>query len=477
MNNSSVSTNAQVWAVPDPIAARAPDGVGIPEAVLGEGMEAAARAASAVSRTPIGLARMVALASANMAAADRARVDNFQGANPIGLFSVLAAMSGVGKGQLAKLLMRRLNEIEAERYRAWGVECEEIADRNRSAVKGERERLPADPRRLRQDPTPEGWIRAMCEQQASLHIVAVDAHFVSDLTAATQRVDGNVGRLCAAWDGEAVSYTRARGSGPERAPDMVFHSPRVAMLNLLTPPAMAAFCSTTSVAQRGLLGRTLVADFPAPVGQVRESFTVAYVDALEAHDRALERVRSMPKDMLVPFSPGAHDEIVAADEVHGRRLDMRQESERALAARTVEMAGRIAATLALYEGAAEVSADVFRRALALAAWSEGERKRLALYGLTEGVTTRSETEAYAVRLLEWFLRRAREGKLEGGGYVSKRALLRRGPTVENGKRPRAQLRDDALQVLAERGWVRLGEADDGEAAAQLTPRWQEGDQA
>lgn len=456
-NPPSNGEAAATWPLPESLAAPAPPAKPIPPDLLPKPMEEAAAVVVELTGAPPDLVRLLALAVANIAVADRARVRNARGTAPIGLYCAICAPSGAGKGVACSHLSARLMERESERHSVFRDDLKKWAQDE----KGARGEKPADPRRLRHDATPEGWLRAMCIQYRSIHLLSFDAHALADLNNSAERLGGNVGRMCAAFDGKPVGFTRARGSGPDSAPDLIFPTPRVAQLHLATPKTLADFASTPAIAERGLLGRFIVANFAA-TGKEPLSLTKQRESVLERHGRAILRLRDLPRDTLVEFTKEAEGALKLAFRIHLQRQAVREEGERALCVRTVELAGRIAATLALYADADAVDGDDYGRAIQLADWAEGERLRLAVSADLDS----EGDEAHALRLLDWMRRDSARPEAPDPYAVSVSRLL-------SGPRPRrAAARDAALDLLERRGWVEMTERD-GERVVLLTPRHEE----
>ncbi|MCX7693465.1 MAG: YfjI family protein [Tepidimonas taiwanensis] len=348
---------------------------------------------------------------------------------PPSLYGLSVAPSGSGKS-LAE-------GVAAARLRAWQAQAGEAHARACRAAAREGRPPAAPPWRLCADATLEGLHAALAEgAPAQLLLAPEGGMLLGGWGMAAERRLRMAAGLCALWDGAGLSSLR-RGSRLERS------GVRLSLHLLLQPEAAREALADRLLAGVGLWPRTLLVVLPPPEPRRLAPWRADDDPAIVAFWARCDDLLAQPLPRSCDALPVLEVEPAALQRLGALLEDLETEALdggrlggplRPFALRATELATRVAAVLAAWEGAPVVAERHAAGGEALALHS------LEHWARTVGRGDAGGTHA-ALALYSWLLER--------GGRAQLRAVVREGPRALRS----AAARDVAVAQLEAAGLV------------------------
>jgi hypothetical protein len=459
------------WPAPTPLDAAAGARPEFPLEALPSWVGRYAAAVSDATQTPVDLAGCLALAALSTAASGRVWADTGQWREPVCVYTVtamepgsrksavFAAMTGAlfqAEERLVEHMKPRIIEARIAKRIAEG-RAEELAvkatkgggdmavlDATSAAEAAAEMVVPAQPKLIADDITPENLARRLAEQDGRLALLAPEGGFFGTLAGRYSGGIPNLDTFLKAHAGEPIRVDRQG-----REPDFVDQSALTIGISL-QPEALNEVFATPGGRGRGLLARILYSLPADNVGYRTNTSAPVPPEAEHDYTRNLQALlfslRALPEVVHLTFDPAARTRIteILYDDVEPQlRPEGRFGQIRDWGAKYVGAIVRIAALLHLAEHLTDGWGQPITLATLEAAYTIGEyyaSHALAVFGLMGT----DDTHAAARRVLAWL-------QAHGPDRITHRDLF---TAVRSKTLAKSTDLEAPLALLADLGWIR-----------------------
>ncbi|MGC6498990.1 MAG: DUF3987 domain-containing protein [Henriciella sp.] len=447
--NSVEMAQLNVWCDPQPLIAEDMKPQEFPlEAMLS--LKCAIEDIHKATQAPIGLVAASVLSVANFAAAASYNVILHGGVHrPVSLMIITRGESGERKSAVDSLASKGVDQFQEAQMRSYRIACAEYD------VGTEKEAPGSLPLHRLSNATLPGIEKAFERGPSTLYLCSDEAgRILGGHSLKAENKTASFAALSDFWDGKTVSRIY-RGNDKQYAEASYLKDCRLCMHLLGQPEVLKPLFTDNMARGQGILARAMIHSPPSSIGRrfatedeyIRPALTGA-ADSFASRIEDLLRLK--PKRDVRTFDVcrkaialerGAVSVIVAySNEVEGLMGDGQKFCEaRSFVNKSAEQAGRIAATLAVYDGSKEINRTQMEAAVKIARYFAQETVRMLLDANDDPVLRDASNIAHWVAA---FIKENNRGP-------NHRELTRGKQAARKANR-----RDPALKVLTENGWLK-----------------------